>query len=101
MGGWREERLKIEPQRTQRTRRKKFFCPSSCSLWFNLLLFAFPHEPSRRIRLERDRAFRSGRIEQLLHAKLRLLERILAVAVERDAALERLQRIVERELALL
>src|SRR3954471_14534693 len=55
----------------------------------------------RRIWIERHRTFRRRRIEQLLHAQLRLLERALAAPIKRDAALERFQRVIEAELALL
>src|SRR5687767_4900851 len=44
--------------------------------------------------------FRLERIAEQAHAQFGLLERGLAVAVERDAALVGLQRVVERQIAL-
>src|SRR5581483_2592784 len=55
---------------------------------------------SRRIGLERFGGVGGVRIEQQLDAELRLLERALAIAVERHAALEGTQRLVEALVAL-
>src|SRR5690606_37358119 len=54
----------------------------------------------RYVGIERLCRVRGRRIEQQVDAQSRLLECALAVAIERDAAFERLQRIIEAELAL-
>ena len=58
------------------------------------------HAGSRCLGVEVFGAFRRFRIGQQFHAQLSLLQRALATAVQRHAALERLQRVVQALIAL-
>ena len=59
-----------------------------------------PDRSSRCIGVERLGKLGPGRIQQLLDAKLRLLERALAISIKLDAALEGLERVVQAHFRL-